>query len=133
MKGDLSFESPQAEPQAALEAVQQAAVMVGMSNWMGTISFPLWLIVGSQSLTFAPPKYIQMFSRHLDPGSAEAASQVSMAVAGFEPHSYLHFLLLPALLLPSFILSISSVFALYHLLFFSFHIIVSIYPSVPVL
>lgn len=74
-----------------------------------------------------------MFSRHLDPGSAEAASQVSVAVAGFEPHSYLHFLLLPALLLPSFILSIySSVFALYHL-FFSFHIIVSIYPSVLIL
>lgn len=46
MKGDSSFERPQAEPQAALEAVQQAAVMVGMSNWMGTISFPPWLIVG---------------------------------------------------------------------------------------
>lgn len=75
-----------------------------------------------------------MFSRHLDPGSAEAASQVSMAVGGFEPHSYLDFLLLPALLLPSFILSIySSVFALYHLLFFSFHIIVSIYLSVLIL
>lgn len=46
MKGDSSFETPQAEPQAALEAVQKAAAIVGMSNWMGTISFPPWLIVG---------------------------------------------------------------------------------------
>lgn len=71
-----------------------------------------------------------MFSRHLDTGPAEAASQVPVSVGGFEPHSCFYFLFPPALLLLIFVLSIESLVpSLYHLLFFSFYRTVFIYAS----